>query len=753
MSDGMLLKDLNERTRPCFVKEEGKFVFRIILTQGLNRQIRRMCKTLGYGVLSIKRVRVANILLGKLNPGDIRAVTGAELKELYYEVGKNASRPARPAWEKERQPAAKKEAQSGMVTLGAKGRASNAGMQRSGQNPAHRNAGGYAKTADRRQGTDGARKAEQRGTYRSTADSRTNGTYRSATDSRTNGTYRNGSRSGQTGAQKNDMNDTDRMKELVSKLNEAAKAYYAEDREIMSNLEYDRLYDELVALEEKTGVVLAASPTQSVGYEAVDELPKERHESPMLSLGKTKSREELADWLGDQKGLLSWKLDGLTIVLTYRDGKLFKAVTRGNGEIGEVITPNAKTFVNVPLQIPYQGELILRGEAVITYADFEKINGEIEDVDARYKNPRNLCSGSVRQLNSQITAQRKVHFFAFALVRAEGVDFKNSREEQFIFLQKQGFETVEYKAVTADTMQEAVAWFEEKITDYPVPSDGLVLLLDDIAYGESLGRTAKFPRNAIAFKWADEQAETTLREVEWSASRTGLINPVAIFDPVELEGTTVSRASVHNVSIVKELKLGIGDRITVYKANMIIPQIAENLTKSGTLEIPCTCPVCQGETRIVKENDTETLVCPNPDCDAKKIKSFTLFVSRDAMNIDGLSEATLEKFLAEGFLHTYADLFHLDRHRDAIMQMDGFGEKSYQNLEASVEKARHTNLARLIYSLGIPNIGIANARMICREYKNDLDKMLAAPAEELAAMDGVGPVIAGAFVDFLPRKK
>ena len=552
---------------------------------------------------------------------------------------------------------------------------------------------------------------------------------------------------------KNDMNDTDRMKELVSKLNEAAKAYYAEDREIMSNLEYDRLYDELVALEEKTGVVLAASPTQSVGYEAVDELPKERHESPMLSLGKTKSREELADWLGDQKGLLSWKLDGLTIVLTYRDGKLFKAVTRGNGEIGEVITPNAKTFVNVPLQIPYQGELILRGEAVITYADFEKINGEIEDVDARYKNPRNLCSGSVRQLNSQITAQRKVHFFAFALVRAEGVDFKNSREEQFLFLQKQGFETVEYKAVTADTMQEAVAWFEEKITDYPVPSDGLVLLLDDIAYGESLGRTAKFPRNAIAFKWADEQAETTLREVEWSASRTGLINPVAIFDPVELEGTTVSRASVHNVSIVKELKLGIGDRITVYKANMIIPQIAENLTKSGTLEIPCTCPVCQGETRIVKENDTETLVCPNPDCDAKKIKSFTLFVSRDAMNIDGLSEATLEKFLAEGFLHTYADLFHLDRHRDAIMQMDGFGEKSYQNLEASVEKARHTNLARLIYSLGIPNIGSANAKVICKAFGDDPKRAEEATEEELVEIQGIGGIMAKTYVEYFADPK
>ena len=518
------------------------------------------------------------------------------------------------------------------------------------------------------------------------------------------------------------MNDTDRMKELVSKLNEAAKAYYAEDREIMSNLEYDRLYDELVALEEKTGVVLAASPTQSVGYEAVDELPKERHESPMLSLGKTKSREELADWLGDQKGLLSWKLDGLTIVLTYRDGKLFKAVTRGNGEIGEVITPNAKTFVNVPLQIPYQGELILRGEAVITYADFEKINGEIEDVDARYKNPRNLCSGSVRQLNSQITAQRKVHFFAFALVRAEGVDFKNSREEQFIFLQKQGFETVEYKAVTADTMQEAVAWFEEKITDYPVPSDGLVLLLDDIAYGESLGRTAKFPRNAIAFKWADEQAETTLREVEWSASRTGLINPVAIFDPVELEGTTVSRASVHNVSIVKELKLGIGDRITVYKANMIIPQIAENLTKSGTLEIPCTCPVCQGETRIVKENDTETLVCPNPDCDAKKIKSFTLFVSRDAMNIDGLSEATLEKLIGRGWIHSYLDLYRLDQHRDEIIRMEGFGTKSWQRLWDAVQQSRNTTFERYVIAMDIPMIGNTASGVLCREFHGSLEE-------------------------------
>lgn len=549
------------------------------------------------------------------------------------------------------------------------------------------------------------------------------------------------------------MNETQRMKELIVLLTQAAKVYYAEDREIMSNLEYDRLYDELAALEEKTGVVLAGSPTVSVGYEAVDELPKERHEKPMLSLGKTKNREELAEWLGEQKGLLSWKLDGLTIVLTYREGQLFKAVTRGNGEVGEVITGNAKTFINLPHRIPWQGELILRGEAVITYADFERINEGIEDADARYKNPRNLCSGSVRQLNNEITAKRNVRFFAFALVKAEGVDFENSREKQFVFLKEQGFEVVEYRSVNAQNVVETVGAFEERVRDYEVPSDGLVLIMDDIAYGESLGMTAKFPRSSIAFKWADELAETTLRKIEWSASRTGLINPVAIFDPVELEGTTVSRASVHNISIVKELKLGIGDRITVYKANMIIPQIAQNLTESGSLEIPGTCPVCGAPTRINKDNDTETLICTNPDCDAKKIKSFTLFVSRDAMNIDGLSEATLEKFLAKGFLHTYADLFHLDRFRDEIVEMEGFGEKSYQNLMDSLEKARHTTLPRLIYSLGIPNIGIANAKMICREYKNDLHRMLKAPEEELGAIDGVGPVIAAAFHDFWETEK
>lgn len=549
------------------------------------------------------------------------------------------------------------------------------------------------------------------------------------------------------------MDKTARMKELIAKLGEAAKAYYAEDREIMSNYEYDKLYDELTALEEETGTVMAGSPTISVGYEAVDELPKERHESPMLSLGKTKSREELRDWLGAQKGLLSWKLDGLTIVLTYRDGRLFKAVTRGNGEIGEVITGNARVFVNVPLAIPYQGELVLRGEAVITYEDFRKINEQIEDADARYKNPRNLCSGSVRQLNNEITAQRNVRFFAFALVRADGVDFQNSRKEQFIFLKKQGFEVVEYQEVDAQSILSAVEDYESRVAEYDVPSDGLVLIYDDIAYGQSLGRTAKFPRDSIAFKWADETAETTLQEIEWSASRTGLINPVAIFDPVELEGTTVSRASVHNVSIVKALRLGIGDRITVYKANMIIPQIAENLTGSDTLEIPHTCPVCGGETRIEQVNDVQSLYCTNPDCDAKKVKSFTLFVSRDALNIDGLSEATLEKFLGRGYLHTFADLFHLEQYREEIVEMEGFGEKSYQNLADSIEKSRKTTLPRVIYGLGIANIGLANAKMICREYHDDLERMMQADVEELSLIDGIGEVIAGTFHDYWQSEK
>lgn len=544
------------------------------------------------------------------------------------------------------------------------------------------------------------------------------------------------------------MNKIERMKELGETLRAASKAYYQEDREIMSNFDYDRLYDELEALEKETGVVLAGSPTVTVGYEAVDELPKERHETPMLSLDKTKDVGALAEFAGEHEILLSWKLDGLTVVLTYENGQLSKAVTRGNGEIGEVITNNAKVFRNVPLSIPHKGEVILRGEAVIRYSDFEKINAEIADEAAKYKNPRNLCSGSVRQLNNEITARRNVYFYAFALVRAEGVDFENSREKQFLWLKGQGFDVVEYQKVTGAGVPKAVEEFAQAVSGNDFPSDGLVAIYDDIAYGQSLGRTAKFPRDSYAFKWQDELRETCLKEIEWSPSRTGLINPVAIFEPVELEGTTVSRASVHNISILKGLKLGIGDRITVYKANMIIPQIAENLTGSGNVEIPEVCPVCGGATRIQKVNDVESLYCMNPDCQAKKIKSFTLFVSRDALNIDGLSEMTMEKFIGCGFVKEYSDLFHLDRYREEIVNMDGFGEKSYENLMESIQKARHTTLPRVVYSLGIPNIGLANAKVLCKEYDYDLARLRKAGAEELSQIPGVGGVIGASVEDY-----
>ena len=546
---------------------------------------------------------------------------------------------------------------------------------------------------------------------------------------------------------------TKRIRELIGTLRAAGRAYYQESREIMSNFEYDKLYDELVSLEKETGIVFANSPTQNVGYEVVSALPKERHEKPMLSLNKTKSVEELADWLGGQTGLLSWKMDGLTIVLTYQNGTLVKAVTRGNGEIGEVITANAKAFVNVPLNISYQGELILRGEAIIRYSDFEKINEQIEDVDAKYKNPRNLCSGSVRQLNSEITAQRQVHFYAFSLVKADGIDFKNSRKEQFEWLKTQGFEVVEYHEVTKETLPETVKMYSEAIAENDTPSDGLVLLYDDIAYGQSLGRTAKFPRDSIAFKWADEIQETKLLYIEWSASRTGLINPVAVFEPVELEGTTVSRASVHNISIMEALELGAGDRITVYKANMIIPQITDNLTRSGVRDIPEACPVCGGQTEVRQLNDVKSLYCTNPDCQAKKIKSFTLFTSRDALNIAGLSEATLEKFIGVGMIHEYADIFHLDRHQEEIVEMDGFGQKSYDNLIAAAEKASHTTLPRMVYGLGVAGIGLANAKMICRHFKNDFEAMRHATVEELVEIDGIGEVLAQAWTAFFSDGK
>ena len=544
-----------------------------------------------------------------------------------------------------------------------------------------------------------------------------------------------------------------RMQELVDLLNKASKAYYQEATEIMSNFEYDKLYDELLELEKELGITMANSPTVNVGYEVLSELPKERHEKPMLSLDKTKEVDKLKEFLGSQKAFLSWKLDGLTIVLTYKNGVLEKAVTRGNGEVGEVITNNAKTFKNLPLRIAYQGELILRGEAVISYSDFEKINEEIEDSDAKYKNPRNLCSGSVRQLNNEITAKRNVQFFAFSLVKAEDVDFENSRVNQLNWLKSQGFEIVEGDIVTYNTVADSVLSFQEKIKNNDFPSDGLVLVYDDIAYGQSLGRTSKFPRDSFAFKWADEIRETELLEIEWSPSRTGLINPVAIFKPVELEGTTVSRASVHNISIMEELELGIGDTIEVYKANMIIPQIASNLTRSGVKDIPATCPACGGKTEIRKDSETKVLYCTNEDCSAKHLKAFALFVSRDALNVEGLSEATLEKFIGKGFIHSYSDMFHLDRFEEEIKSMEGFGEKSYVNLQKSVEKARTTTLPKLIYGLGIAGIGLANAKVICKEFKYDVEKLMNLTEEELSSVSGIGPILAKAFVSYFENEK
>lgn len=548
------------------------------------------------------------------------------------------------------------------------------------------------------------------------------------------------------------MDKSERIKDLVELLNKANKAYYQEANEIMTNFEYDKLYDELVGLEKETGMVLSNSPTVNVGYQVVSQLPKEQHNSPMLSLDKTKEVGALADFAGDRKCLLSWKMDGLTVVLTYENGELVKAVTRGNGLVGEVITNNAKTFKNIPISIPYKGRLTLRGEAIIKYSDFEQINREIEDADSKYKNPRNLCSGSVRQLNSQVTAERNVNFVAFALINADDVDFDNSIEQQYKWMESQGFQVVEYRVVTRNSMEDAVKYFAGKIQTYDYPSDGLVLMFDDIEYGLSLGTTAKFPRNGIAFKWEDEQAETTLKYIEWSPSRTGLINPVAVFEPVELEGTTVSRASVHNISIMEELELGSGDRIKVYKANMIIPQISENLTKSGIDDLPKECPVCGHATEVKAENGIKTLYCPNSQCPAKHVKLFTLFVSRNGMNIDGLSEETLEKFIDAGYIKEFADIFHLDRYYEEIVATPGFGQKSYDNLMDSVEKARNVELSALIYSLGIPNIGSANAKLICKAFNNNIEKIRNASVEELIEIDGIGEIMAEKFCQYFADK-
>ena len=536
-----------------------------------------------------------------------------------------------------------------------------------------------------------------------------------------------------------------RMKELIEILNNASRLYYQYSTPIMTDFEYDKLYDELEKLEKETNTILSNSPTQNVEPEAIDSLVKVEHPTPMLSLSKTKSISELASFLGNQEGLLSWKLDGLTIVLTYKDGKLSSGVTRGNGIIGEVITENVKKFKNIPLTIPYKGTLVVRGEAVIKYSDFNKMNEELDDDSSQYKNPRNLCSGSVRQLDSKVTAKRNVNCIIFALIESEK-KFK-LKSEEFEWLKSLGFDIVEYHKVTSNNLEEQVLYFKNKINEYDIPSDGLVLLYNDIEYGKQLGTTAKYPKNAIAFKWQDETAETKLIDVDWLVSRTGLINPVAVFEPVELEGTIVSRASLHNVSILQGLSLGIGDTILVYKANMIIPQIADNLTQSNSLTIPNKCPVCNHEARIISSNDVKYLYCMNDFCPAKLVKRLSQFTSRNAMNIEGLSDAIINKLADEGLIKTYADIYNLKRYKNDIISFEGFGEKSYDNLINSIEKSRNVKLANFIFALGIPDIGLSRAKLICKNYSNDINKIRNLTFEELSKIDGIGEIIAKEWID------
>lgn len=536
-----------------------------------------------------------------------------------------------------------------------------------------------------------------------------------------------------------------RMKELIEILNNASRLYYQYSTPIMTDFEYDKLYDELEKLEKETNTILSNSPTQNVEPEAIDSLVKVEHPAPMLSLSKTKSISELASFLGNQEGLISWKLDGLTIVLTYKDGKLSSGVTRGNGIIGEVVTENVKKFKNIPLTIPYKGTLVVRGEAVIKYSDFNKMNEELDDDSSQYKNPRNLCSGSVRQLDSKVTAKRNVNCIIFALIESEK-KFK-LKSEEFEWLKSLGFDVVEYHKVTSNNIEEQVLYFKNKINEYDIPSDGLVLLYNDIEYGKQLGTTAKYPKNAIAFKWQDETAETKLIDVDWLVSRTGLINPVAVFEPVELEGTIVSRASLHNVSILQGLSLGIGDTILVYKANMIIPQIADNLTQSNSLAIPNKCPVCNHEAKIISSNDVKYLYCMNDFCPAKLVKRLSQFTSRNAMNIEGLSDAIINKLADEGLIKTYADIYNLKRYKNDIISFEGFGEKSYDNLINSIEKSRNVKLANFIFALGIPDIGLSRAKLICKNYSNDINKIRNLTFEELSKIDGIGEIIAKGWID------
>ena len=524
-----------------------------------------------------------------------------------------------------------------------------------------------------------------------------------------------------------------RIRSLIDILNKANEAYYYHDNEIMSNKEYDDLYDQLIQLENESGIIYSDSPTQNLGEHIYSSLPKVKHESPMLSLDKTKDRDALREWLGNKEGVLSWKLDGLTVVLTYENGKLEKAVTRGNGAIGEEITENAKFFKNVPLRIPFKGKLILRGEAVISYHDFETINVEEQ---GRFKNPRNLASGSIRALDTNQVKKRKVQVIIFEVIQGSEA---NLVTDKFTWISHLGFKPVDYEVVNADNILEKIQDFENRITSNNIPSDGLVLTFNDTAYGRSLGTTGKFPKHSMAFKWQDEVEETVLRSVEWNTSRTGLINPVAVFDPVYLEGTEVSRATLNNVSYIKDLQLGIGDTIEVYKSNMIIPTILSNKTKSNNLIIPVVCPTCGMQARLIRSNNTEILQCMNLDCPARFLNKLIHFCSRDAMDIQGLSIKTLEFVIKQGWVNNFLDLYNLQNYERKWAMMRGFSTVSVRKYLAAIENSKKTESARFLYALGIPKIGRHQSQSLIQVYKSwDAFIQAVKSNTDFSHIDGVG---------------
>lgn len=510
------------------------------------------------------------------------------------------------------------------------------------------------------------------------------------------------------------------IKHLVNELNKYRNAYYNENKSLISDREYDAMFDRLQALEDETGIILSNSPTKTVGFESVSKLNKVKHNHPLLSLGKTTDLKEFEDYFDNRSCILMGKLDGLTCSIIYQNGKFIRAESRGNGEVGEDITHNARMFINLPMEIPYDGELIIDGECIITRTDFDKINLR---ENTEYKNPRNLVSGTVRQLNNEVVKNRNVHFIAwklFSMINSNGEsDLPSEHSDCFEFLEMAGFDVVPYRkyqktGYSDKAIEIEIESLKEECNEKQIPIDGIVGMFNDISYGLSLGNTSHHPRHSLAFKFYQEDNETTLEDIEWSTSRTGLINPVAVFEPIEIDGTTVTRATLNNVSIIKELELGIGDTITVIKANQIIPKITQNLTRSGTYKLPTVCPCCGKEVEIRSDNGREMMYCINKRCPAILHDKIANFASREGMNIVGISDERLKSLMQHGYITSFRSLYDLSPYRSAIIKIPGWGESSFDNLIEAIEQSRHCNLANVIVALGIPSIGKTAAKMLER---------------------------------------